>query len=266
MTDRAIRKGIHPFRAIVAMLAAILFGAVDGAEAADCIDVRDPAALVFEGRLVDTVLPGPPGWTDVVKGDMAETVHILELKRPICVRGDEFLEGDVMVDRVQLFSADGSMEEALRKHAGRGVSVVAESAFGAHTRHHRAPLVASVLQIRAAEGTPSPIGGDGGDGAEATVRAFYAAVGRADGAAASALVVPEKRARGPYAADEITRFYGSLAVPLAVASVERRDDGVLVRYGFTTAGGRRCDGRAVVRVTLRDGRPLIEAIRALDGC
>lgn len=265
MTDRTLREGIHPSRAIVTMLAAILFGGAGVADAADCIDVRDPAALVFEGRLVDAVLPGPPGWADVPNGDMAETLHLLELKRPICGRGDELLEGDVPVDRVQLFSSDGSMEKALTKHAGRNVSVVAENAFGAHTRHHRAPLVASVVQIRAAAGTTSPVG-DGGDGAEATVRAFYAAVGRADGPTASALVVPEKRARAPYAADEITRFYGGLAVPLAVASVERRDDGVLVRYGYTAAGGRRCDGRAMVRLTLRDGRPLIEAIRALDGC
>lgn len=231
--------------------------------AADCLDVRNPVPPL-EGRLVRAVLPGPPNWTDVSRGDAAETTYVLTLKTPTCARGDEFLDGDVPIDRVQLFSSDGSMEATLERHAGRDVVVAVESAFGAHTRHHRAPLVATVVQIRASDGATSPIADAGDD--EAIVRAFYAALGRGDGRAAALLVVPEKRERGPFSAGEITRFYGALAMPLALVSVEATAEGFLVHYGYAASSGRSCDGRAIVRLGERGGRRLIEAIRALDGC
>lgn len=104
-----------------------------------------------------------------------------------------------------------------------------------------------------------------GDG-EAVVRSFYAALGKGDGAEASALVIPEKRSSRAFAAQPISRFYGGLREPLrltAIRSVGRDKYRVAYRY---SAGSSRCDGEAVVRLTSRDGRELIRSIQALNGC
>jgi hypothetical protein len=99
-----------------------------------------------------------------------------------------------------------------------------------------------------------------------TVRAFYDALSRGSGEDASKLVVPEKRAAGPYAAESITRFYGSLTEPLQVIDAESNDDGTtLVRYRFV-AGRRLCQGRAIVTTVAAQGTVLIQRIRPLDGC
>lgn len=267
------RRGSRPSRpaclnaAALATLALVVSAATASAA---CIDVANPISLVFEGRLTHQILPGPPNWSDVSKGDMAESTFILELTRPTCAKGDEFLEGDVAVDRVQVYSPVETIEATLRGLVGKTVVVVADSAFGAHTRHHRAPLVAEVARVRdlgtAAATTDGSPSAPGSGRAEATVRAFYAALAAADGDAAAGLVVPEKRVRGPFSAAEISRFYGSLAVPLALVSLEREKDGFLVRYGYTATSGKSCDGRARVQTVERDGRQLIATIRALDGC
>ena len=98
------------------------------------------------------------------------------------------------------------------------------------------------------------------------VRAFYGALGRGDGEAASALVVAEKRSSRAYSPRAIQRFYGGLREPLrltAVAPLGDRAFRVAYRY---SAGRSRCDGAAVVRLASRDGRDLVRSIRALDGC
>lgn len=101
---------------------------------------------------------------------------------------------------------------------------------------------------------------------EAVVRAFYGALGRADGARASALVIAEKRESRAFSPQAISRFYGELARPLRLLAVKplARDE-YRVRYTYS-AGERRCDGEAVVSLTSRDGRDLIRSIHALNGC
>ena len=99
------------------------------------------------------------------------------------------------------------------------------------------------------------------------VRAFYTALGKADGASASRLVIPEKRLKGAFAASEINKFYSSLARPLRL--VETKPEGVNMveaEYQYASPDGRGCQGRAVVNLVVRGDELLIESIRALDRC
>jgi hypothetical protein len=104
------------------------------------------------------------------------------------------------------------------------------------------------------------------EGGEATVRAFYAALGAGDGATASARVIPEKRNSRAFSPEAISRFYGPLAEPLRLTEVVPTADGAYrVRYRYST-GRSQCNGVADVRVVKRDGRDYIRSINALSGC
>lgn len=100
---------------------------------------------------------------------------------------------------------------------------------------------------------------------EDVVRAFYAALGSGNGAAASSQVVPEKRSNGPFSAGAISRFYGRLPEPLLLTSVTTEGNAYRVTYRYS-AGRSRCNGVAVVRITSRGGRDLISSIRSVSGC
>ncbi|MGQ9372038.1 hypothetical protein [Azospirillum sp. ST 5-10] len=101
----------------------------------------------------------------------------------------------------------------------------------------------------------------------AVVRAFYDALGRADGIAANAYLVPAKRGQGPFDPQAIAAFYGAMAEPLRVLATGRLDPRIVrVRYAWTHRSGRRCDGAADVILTPQDGRLLIERIHSLGGC
>jgi len=100
-----------------------------------------------------------------------------------------------------------------------------------------------------------------GGGPLATVQAFYAALGAGDGAKASDLVVPEKRAGGPFSAAQLTSYYGSMREPVTLQSVTAAGGGaVQVRYRYVLQTGRVCDSAAVVQTTTQDGQTLISGI------
>ncbi|MDC7789485.1 caspase domain-containing protein [Rhodoplanes sp. TEM] len=106
-----------------------------------------------------------------------------------------------------------------------------------------------------------------GLGALDVVRSFYQALGNADGATASRLVVGEKRLSGPFNAEAITRFYSSLAEPLRIESLSPiGSDQVLVEYRYSKNRRTMCRGSAIVTVINRNGSLLIEGIKALRGC
>jgi len=110
---------------------------------------------------------------------------------------------------------------------------------------------------------PSPAGTDRG---EATVRAFYNALGAGNGAAASSQVIPEKRSSGAFSPGAMSRFYGRLPEPIRLTGiVPLAGGGYRVRYRYS-AGRSRCNGSAVVRLTNRGGRNLIRSIQSLSGC
>jgi hypothetical protein len=104
-------------------------------------------------------------------------------------------------------------------------------------------------------------------GAIGVVSAFYEALGRADGAAASALVIPEKRDHGPFSALEITNYYSRLSEPLRLLAVSRFDDrSAHARYRYRSASGTVCDGEAIVTLRKVGEASLIESVRALKKC
>lgn len=104
------------------------------------------------------------------------------------------------------------------------------------------------------------------DTAAATVRAFYARLGRGDGTAASNLMIPEKRNAGPFSAESMTRFYGSLDEPVELTDLSTQQPGEYLVWYHYRAGHRSCDGSARVTTTQRGGIDLIDKIAALGGC
>lgn len=112
---------------------------------------------------------------------------------------------------------------------------------------------------------PARIAGRSGNG-EATVRAFYGALGAGNGTAASSQVIPEKRSRGAYSPAAMSRFYGRLPEPIRLTSiVPLAGSAYRVTYHYS-AGRSRCSGSAIVSLTNRGGRNLIRSIQALNGC
>jgi hypothetical protein len=98
-------------------------------------------------------------------------------------------------------------------------------------------------------------------------RAFYSALAKADGASASQLVIPEKQAKGPFAASEITRFYSSLSAPLRVLDIRPESaDTVAVTYEYGSPDRRSCRGTSVVNLTTRGTEFLIQTIHANNNC
>jgi hypothetical protein len=116
------------------------------------------------------------------------------------------------------------------------------------------PVAAAPAALPPAAGAYDPVG---------AVTAFYTALSEANGRAAVAWVVPEKRGAGPYVEANISKFYASLREPLKILSVERVDaDHVRVKYSFTRPSGSACAGDAKVNTIFQNGRTFIKGIAA----
>lgn len=101
----------------------------------------------------------------------------------------------------------------------------------------------------------------------AAATSFYTALSAADGEAAAALIVPEKRGKGPFNEHSIHAFYSAMSVPLKLTSTSLvAKDTVRVTYEYKTTQGRSCRGRAEVQTIYAFGRTLISRIKALGGC
>jgi len=99
------------------------------------------------------------------------------------------------------------------------------------------------------------------------VRAFYTALERGDGAAASLLIIPEKREAGPFSAGELSNFYGRLELPLRLVEVYRAGENLYnVAYIYKVKHGRFCNGRSIVRTVSLQNQVLIEGIRSPSRC
>ena len=139
-------------------------------------------------------------------------------------------------------------------------SPVASSSVAASSTSRAVPIRPELQEPPLAPAPPSA------GNREAAVRAFYDALGRGDGEAASALVVAEKRSTKAFSPQAISRFYGGLREPLRLTAVTPLEGGAYrVDYSYS-ASGLPCDGAAVVNLVTRDGRNLIRSIRALNGC
>jgi len=122
-----------------------------------CIDSKLPQPIQLTGILTRKVFPGPPNFEDVRKGDRPEPGYILRLQQPICLTGDDFIEPDRLVERVQIFpdftkQQDKALARELRGSVGKRVVVEGASPFGAQTGHHHAPILLSITRIMPASG------------------------------------------------------------------------------------------------------------------
>jgi hypothetical protein len=232
-----------------------------------CLNVQSKDPVALAGTLSFHIFGGPPYNGGVAKGDTPEPTYTLKLDEPICIEGYDFLESGTKVDRVQVYP-DYDVDQAaaifakLRGLVGARVKVQGKSAFGAHTGHHHAPLMLPINAVYQVTDSTEAYGT-----AVTTVQAFYLALGAGRGEEAVRFVVPEKRRSGPFSAEAITKFYGSLVKPLTVSDVAAvSENEYRVRYTFVAPRAKRCDGEALVRtVRLRDEN-LIYSIKALNGC
>jgi hypothetical protein len=99
------------------------------------------------------------------------------------------------------------------------------------------------------------------------VRAFYTALERGNGQAASLLVIPEKREAGPFSASELSSFYGRLDPPLRLIGINEAGENLYdVVYSYKVRNGRSCNGRSLVKTINLQNHVLIEKIRSLSRC
>lgn len=251
---------------VVATLALALAVSSSIAHAA-CVDVNQTGNLTFEGTLTFHIFGGPPYMGGVRLGDTPEPTYILKLDDAIRATGDEFVDSNNTIDRIQIFpefsaTENRELSKDLRQLVGKRVRVEGKSAFGAHTGHHHAPLLLPITQITSASDSTEAYGT-----AMTTVQAFYLALAAGSGDEAAKFVIPQKRAVGPLSANAITSFYDNLDEPLSLIDVVRvHSDEFRVRYTFVARGPRRCDGVAIVRTTQVKGGNMIASIKALNGC
>jgi hypothetical protein len=263
-----IRAGVTVMRSLLAFLVTLCtLGLVLTSANAACLNLKQTSNLSFDGILSYHIFAGPPNYEDVRKGDTPEPTYILKLDAPSCATGDEFLNPSERFDKIQVYPADSGaigrfLSRDLRRFVGKRVVVEGNSAFGAHTGHHHAPLMLPITKI-AIPFDPTRAYGT----AMTTVQAFYMALGAANGEEASKFVVSEKRSSGAFSANAITNFYSKLIVPLTLIDVLAiNSNEYRVHYSYVASGSGRCNGESIVRTTKINGMNLIESIRALNEC
>jgi hypothetical protein len=135
---------MRPWVISVACFLGIALGA--STSAARCL-AYEPTPVALEGKLTSRLVPGPPGYVSVARGDHPETIYILVLDAPVCVNGSPSnpmnSKSHARVTEVQLVDRGFSPARYLDKRVR-----VSGSFFGAHTRHHRTPIVLNVKGIR----------------------------------------------------------------------------------------------------------------------
>lgn len=248
-------------------------GAAQGAHAAGCYDISKGEPHTLTGTLDYVVFPGPPNYKDVQGGDAPEPNYVLRLPGPICLTGDDFADPQKPFSAVQVLATDataGPLHDLLHKQA----TLTLRAPLAAESGHHHEPLVAWVTSAQPADGPPAtadaaaPVTAQavefGAPGA--TVRAFYEALGQAQGEVATLLVAPEKRGIPAFSPAAMSRFYGGLQEPIRLVGMSQSGpDTFIVSYRYA-AGASVCNGKAVVTTSTREGASYIENIRALNGC
>ena len=166
---------------------------------------------------------------------MPEPAYVLRLDHPICIRGDEFADPDKLFDRVHLVGSNQTWP-LLKANVKQRVSVTLKDQMGANTGHHHEPLVAWVKSVTP-EVKKLDFVNEYGSPAT-TIRTFYETLGDGQGDVASTMVVPEKRAMGPFAADNLTRFYAHLKEPIRLMRIDQSGPNTFIaHYGTVSPNG-----------------------------
>lgn len=142
--------GFHMRAALAAMVFSLLFSAapVTAAEAPSrCVDSsRAGAGVTLAGKLTLVNFAGQPNDESAVRRDAGQRALILELPRHICFDDGEFADGSERFDRVHVHATDKRLTKMLQDAVGRDVTV-SGTAMGAHTAHHRAPMILLVKSV-----------------------------------------------------------------------------------------------------------------------
>lgn len=119
----------------------------NGARVAICLSY-EPVQVSLEGELTSRLVPGPPDYHSIARGDQPETVVILVLDAPVCVRGDPASRSNARsharVSKVQLVVTGRSWRRSLGKRVKATGSL-----FEASSGRHRTPVVLTVRGLRA---------------------------------------------------------------------------------------------------------------------
>ena len=112
----------------------------------------EPAVVTLHGSLIRKTFPGPPNYSDIHKGDRAETYFLLNLDSPICLDMDksdpDLRPSQKNVRTVQLVLEEGTYER-FKPLLGKKV-VASGSLFAAHTGHHHTPVLLTVANLEQA--------------------------------------------------------------------------------------------------------------------
>ncbi|WP_322995421.1 hypothetical protein [Castellaniella sp.] len=235
----------------------IIYAFASTAAYGQCIQADSPDPVEVSGTLQFQIFAGPPGFKDVKKGDKALPTYTLQLHSPLCLSGDELVGKTFSADRIHIIPEDEAVERRLGEFNGQEVRLTVVRAFGMHTGFHKAPIIAYTQSVSSNES----------DEGMTTVEAFYLALAAGSGTEAAKFIIPEKRMKGPFSAQVMTRFYGNLYEPLSLISVKPlQSNQFMVHYRFRQSPNNTCNGRAIVTVEMRNEGHLIQSIRSVNGC
>jgi hypothetical protein len=108
----------------MAVLLAALVGPV---QADECMRTNEEGAIA-EGRLIER-----------------DDAIILKLPQPVCLKGDEDTDNIPASTEIHVHALDDGLQETLRSLIGKDVHLRG-SLMGAHTQHHKAPIVMQVKE------------------------------------------------------------------------------------------------------------------------
>lgn len=233
------------------------------AHASSCFDISRGEPKILVGELRYVLFPGPPNFEDVQRGDTPEPTYVLKLDRPICIRGEEFADPNLMFDEVQLVGS-AETQPSLKANVRRYVRVALRDRMAANTGHHHEPLVAWVAGVTPNVKEMDFISEYGSPAT--TIRTFYETLGDGQGDVASTMVIPEKRKTGPFAAANLTRFYGQLKEPIRLLRIDQKGPNTFIAYYRYATPNMVCEGQGLVTTVARGGKNYIQGIRALNRC
>lgn len=133
---------------IFALLILLLSSAAYARAQEQCLSY-DPAEVRLAGTISKQVVPGPPNYQNVRKGDKPETIWILTLAKAVCVTGntDDVNEAEQNVTDLQLVLKPNHFAQLNRMGGGKLQVVSLGKLFHAHTAHHRTKVLLDVKEI-----------------------------------------------------------------------------------------------------------------------
>ncbi len=121
---------------------------------AQCLDY-EPEVVRLSGVLTSEVHPGPPDFESIEDGDQPETIWVIDLDAPICVReSGEINSAEANVESVQFLQSEDQYGRNQR-HRGRKVEITGSLSHAISAQHRRALLI-DVAEFRSAVGVQAP--------------------------------------------------------------------------------------------------------------